>query len=119
MGYPTENPMVIVNCRPDRVDRTLQFAEDVLPNMDIDILVAMGQTVKPITEGVNAKKISPQKYINAEGLPPHEVYKLINGYFMNRMIYGVGNIHGGGEEFVELIIHGKFNLETDQVPQVV
>ncbi|MBA1337034.1 MAG: Poly-gamma-glutamate synthase subunit PgsB/CapB [Firmicutes bacterium] len=56
IGYPTENPMVIVNCRPDRVDRTLQFAEDVLPNMNIDILVAMGQTVKPITEGVNTKK---------------------------------------------------------------
>lgn len=116
MGYPTENPMVIVNCRPDRVDRTQQIAEDVLPNMDIDILVAMGQTVKPITEGVNTKKITPQKYINAEGLPPHEVYKLINGYFMDRMIYGVGNIHGGGDELVELIIHGEFDLEA--VPQL-
>jgi poly-gamma-glutamate synthase PgsB/CapB len=116
IGYPTENPMVIVNCRPDRVDRTQQIAEDVLPNMNIDILVAMGQLVKPITEGVNTKKITPQKYINAEGLPPHEVYKLINGYFIDRMIYGVGNIHGGGEELVELIIQGKFNLET--VPQL-
>lgn len=112
IGYPTENPMVIVNCRPDRVDRTLQFAEDVLPNMNIDILVAMGQTVKPITEGVNTKKISPQKYINAEGLSPHEVYKIIKDYFLNRIIFGVGNIHGGGDELVELII-------TDKVPQLL
>lgn len=112
IGYPTENPMVIVNCRPDRVDRTLQFAEDVLPNMNIDILVAMGETVKPITEGVNTKKISPRQYINAEGLSPHDVHKMIKNYFMNRIIFGVGNIHGGGEELVELIIHGKFNLET-------
>lgn len=118
IGYPTQNPMVIVNCRPDRVDRTLQFAEDVLPNMNIDILVAMGQTVKPITEGVNTKKISPQKYINAEGMSPHEVYKTIKNYFMNRIIFGVGNIHGGGEELVELIIREKFNLETKQVPQL-
>lgn len=112
IGYPTKNPMVIVNCRPDRVDRTQQIAEEVLPNMDIAILVAMGQTVKPITEGVKAKKISLQKYINAEGLSPHEVYKLIKDYFINRMIYGVGNIHGGGDELVELIVHESFNLET-------
>lgn len=110
IGYATENPMVIVNCRPDRVDRTLQFAEDVLPNMNIDILVAMGETVSPITEGVNTKKISPQKYINAEGLSPHEVYKIIKDYFINRIIFAVGNIHGGGEELVELIIHEKFHL---------
>lgn len=107
IGYATENPMVIVNCRPDRVDRTLQFAEDVLPNMKIDILVAMGKTVNPITEGVNTKKIAPRKYINAEGLSPHEVYKIIKDYFINRIIFGVGNIHGGGEELVELIIHER------------
>lgn len=114
IGYPTKNPMVIVNCRPDRVDRTQQIAEEVLPNMDIAILVVMGQTVRPITEVVNAKKISLQKYINAEGLSPHEVYKLIKDYFINRMIYGVGNIHGGGDELVELIVHESFNLETVQ-----
>ncbi|MEL7565157.1 MAG: poly-gamma-glutamate synthase PgsB [Dehalobacterium sp.] len=106
IGYPTENPMVIVNCRPDRVDRTLQFAEDVLPNMKIDILVAMGETVKPITEGVNTNKILPKQYINAEGLSPHEVYKIIKSYFINRITFAVGNIHGGGDELVELIIHG-------------
>jgi len=104
IGYSTENPMIIINCRSDRVDRTLQLAEDVLSNMKIDILVAMGKAVTPVTEGVNTKKISPKKYINAEGLPPHEVYKLIKDYFSNRMIFGVGNIHGGGQELVDLII---------------
>lgn len=124
LGYPTKNPMVIMNCRPDRVDRTLQLAEEVLPNMDIGILVAMGQTVSPVTEVVNSKKISPQKYINAEGLSPHEVYKTIKDSFRNRVIFAIGNIHGGGEELAELIIHDfptelrtRFNLETEQVAQ--
>lgn len=124
LGYPTKNPMVIMNCRPDRVDRTLQLAEEVLPNMDIGILVAMGQTVNPITEVVNSKKISPQKYINAGGLSPHEVYKTIKDSFRNRVIFAIGNIHGGGEELAELIIHDfptelrtRFNLETEQVAQ--
>ncbi len=122
LGYPTKNPMVIVNCRPDRVDRTLQLAEEVLPNLNIDILVAMGQTVNPITEGVNSKKISPRKYINAEGLSPHEVYEIIKDSLINRVTYGIGNIHGGGNELVELIIHDfpteirtRFSPETGQV----
>lgn len=104
VGYKTDNPMVIVNCRSDRVDRTLQLAEDVLPNMKIDILVAMGKTVSPVTEGVNSKKIAPGKYINAEGLSPHEVYQMIRDYFLDRVIFGIGNIHGGGQELVDLII---------------
>lgn len=122
MGYATENPMVIVNCRPDRVDRTLQFAEEVLPQMQIDILVTMGETVNPITEGVQAKKITPCQYINAEGLPPHEVYQMIKRDFAGRIIFGAGNIHGGGEELVELIIHGNhgtFNLPRDPAPQLL
>ncbi|WP_223376830.1 poly-gamma-glutamate synthase PgsB [Schnuerera sp. xch1] len=111
IGYPTKNSMIIVNCRPDRVDRTLQIAEDVLPNMDIDVLVAMGQSVKPITEGVNAERISTQEYINAEGLSPYEVYEMIKDYFSDRTIFGIGNIHGGGEELADLIIHEESKLE--------
>jgi hypothetical protein len=34
------------------------------------------------------------------------------------MIFAVGNIHGGGEELVELIIHEKFIRETNQVLQL-
>ncbi|MBA1337035.1 MAG: Poly-gamma-glutamate synthase subunit PgsB/CapB [Firmicutes bacterium] len=45
-------------------------------------------------------------------MSPHEVYKIIKDYFLNRIIFGVGNIHGGGEELVELII-------TDKVPQLL
>ncbi|HWQ78222.1 MAG TPA: poly-gamma-glutamate synthase PgsB, partial [Anaerovoracaceae bacterium] len=104
IGYSTENAMIIINCRPDRVDRTLQLVEEVLPNMKIDILVAMGMTVAPVTEGVNTKKILPRKYINAEGLSPHEVYKTIKDYFLFRTTFGIGNIHGGGQELVDLII---------------
>ncbi|WP_019849549.1 poly-gamma-glutamate synthase PgsB [Desulfitobacterium sp. PCE1] len=114
MGYATASPMVIVNCRPDRVDRTLQFAGEVLPQMDIEILVAMGETVGPISEGVHTGKIEPRKYINAEGLSPHEVYHMIKDDFAGRMVFGVGNIHGGGEELVELIIHPTCNGFTQQ-----
>src|SRR5690625_7226686 len=35
-GYPTERSIIIMNCRNDRVDRTIQFAVDVLPHLPID-----------------------------------------------------------------------------------
>lgn len=104
IGYQTDKNLILVNCRPDRVDRTIQFAEDVLPNMDIDILVVMGENTRPITEALNKKSITAKEYINLEGLTPHEVFNEIEKYFSNRVVYGVGNIHGGGEEIAELII---------------
>ncbi|KPU45979.1 capsule biosynthesis protein CapB [Oxobacter pfennigii] len=103
MGYPTDKNLILVNCRPDRVDRTIQFAEDVLPNMDIDILAVMGQSTKPITEALNKKKIRAKRYMNLEGLTAIEVFREIEKYFSERVVYGVGNIHGGGDELVDLI----------------
>lgn len=110
IGYPTDKNLILVNCRPDRVDRTIQFAEDVLPHMDIDILVVMGESTKPITEALNKKKISARQYMNLEGLSPIKVFQEIEKYFSNRVVYGVGNIHGGGDEIVELIIEDSVIL---------
>lgn len=105
MGYPTKNPLILLNCRPDRVDRTIQFAEDVLPNMEIDVLVVMGESTKPVTEALNKNKIKANLYINLDGLSPDKVYDSIKDHLIGRVSYSVGNIHGGGEEVVELILH--------------
>ncbi|SNS57102.1 poly-gamma-glutamate synthase PgsB/CapB [Anaerovirgula multivorans] len=110
IGYPTDKNLILLNCRPDRVDRTIQFAEDVLPHMDIDILAVMGESTKPITEALNKKKISARQYMNLEGLSPIEIFQEIEKYFSNRVVYGVGNIHGGGDEIVELIIEDSVIL---------
>ncbi len=77
----------------------------------------LGESVKPINEAIDTKKISPQKYINAEGLSPHEVHELIKEYFEDRTIFGFGNIHGGGEELLEIILHEGANPERGTVLQ--
>ncbi len=104
IGYPTDKNLIIVNCRPDRVDRTIQFAEDVLPNMKIDILAVIGQSTRPITEAINKNIIKPEQYLNLEGLSPVDVFHKIEMYFSERVVYGIGNIHGGGDELVDLIV---------------
>src|SRR5699024_3438684 len=43
-GYSSENSIVVMNCRNDRVDRTIQFVEDVLPHLEISTLIVIGTT---------------------------------------------------------------------------
>src|SRR5699024_6472149 len=49
IGYPVAQPVIIMNARDDRLDRTNQFAYEVLPELDIDTLVAIGKGTGPIT----------------------------------------------------------------------
>lgn len=104
IGYNTNDPVVIVNCRPDRVERTIQIVEDVLPKMQIDILIVMGEIVKPVTDAVEKKKIKVNSCLNMENMSPETVFEKSKGFFEGKVVYGIGNVHGGGEELVNLLI---------------
>jgi poly-gamma-glutamate synthase PgsB/CapB len=102
LGYPTQDPIVIMNCRPDRVDRTEQFANDVLPHMQIDCLMVIGTTTSPIVEAYKAGKIKAREVLDLEDQPTKVIYQAIKERMAGRMIYGVGNIHGAAEPLCEL-----------------
>ncbi|SDJ89056.1 poly-gamma-glutamate synthase PgsB [Natronincola ferrireducens] len=103
LGYPTQDAVMLMNCRSDRVDRTEQFAQDVLPNIPADVIVVIGGTVSPIVEAYKAGKLPVNKIINLEGKNSEEIYEVIQQYFSNRVIYGMGNIHGSAEPLVEML----------------
>jgi len=103
IGYPVKDPIVVLNCRADRVDRTLQYATDVLPNIDIGILLVFGQITKPITEAFEKGRIRANQYMNFEGLPTEKAFLEIKSQLSNRVIFCIGNIHGSGEEFIDLL----------------
>lgn len=103
LGYPVKNPIVVLNCRPDRVDRTIQYADDVLPYIEIGTLIVLGQSTKPIKEAYEKGKIKAETYDNYEGIPTIEAFKKIENNLSDRVIFCVGNIHGAGEEFIELV----------------
>ncbi|WP_042352114.1 poly-gamma-glutamate synthase PgsB [Bacillus massiliigorillae] len=108
IGYPVENPIVIMNCRPDRVDRTEQFAKDVLPYIPCAILVLIGETTSPIVKAYNDGLIPAEKLMNLENQTTEEIYSQLMPQIPNRMIYGVGNIHGAAEPLIEEIEEIKF-----------
>ncbi|TXL66716.1 poly-gamma-glutamate synthase PgsB [Cerasibacillus terrae] len=109
VGYPSENLIVIMNCRDDRVDRTIQFANDVLPYMSISTLILTGSTTAPIVEKYNKDMIKADELLNLEDesmdLVLEELHKRLNG----QVIYGIGNIHGSGEP----LIHHLTNSSTE------
>ncbi len=103
IGYLVDSPIVIMNCRPDRVDRTEQFARDVLPYIKTDILVLIGETTSPIMDAYNEGKIPAKEIWDLEGHSTEEIFNKLRPELHNRMIYGVGNIHGAAEPLIEVM----------------
>src|SRR5699024_10936235 len=66
LGYPADKPIIVMNCRADRVDRTKQFEKDVLPQMDIGKLVVIGETTSPIAQAYREGIITADELIDCE-----------------------------------------------------
>lgn len=107
MNYSEKLPIVIMNCRPDRVDRTEQFAKDVLPHIEADVMVTIGQTTSPIVEAYEKGQLPTKEFWDMENASAEEIIERMKPYLQNRMVYGVGNIHGSAEPLVEEIIKMK------------
>lgn len=92
-----------MNCRADRVDRTQQFAEDVLPYIEASELVLIGETTEPIVKAYEAGKIPADKLFDFEHKSTEEIMFMLKNKLEGRVIYGVGNIHGAAEPLIEKI----------------
>ena len=105
LEYNTEDPIVIMNCREDRVDRTEIFVSDVFPKIQTHTLVAIGEVSEPITTAFNNGQFPNVKnYINLEYAEPDKIMETLNPLLKDRMVFGVGNIHGQGEAFIETLL---------------
>lgn len=108
LGYEVENPIIIMNCRDDRVDRTIQYAEDVLPYLAIGTLVLIGTMADPIIQAVEKGKIKVNRLLDLQGDTTDEIYQTLLTIMDNNVIYGIGNIHGAAEPLIE-----KIQAETE------
>ncbi|NLW52566.1 MAG: poly-gamma-glutamate synthase PgsB [Tissierellia bacterium] len=96
-------PLVVLNARGDRADRTEQFAKDCIPyiNDDIDLLV-MGSMVSPVTDAYAKGKLpNVDKLYNLEDKTGYEVKDKLYDLMDGRMVFLIGNVHGQGEVFLE------------------
>lgn len=103
-NIPMENPVVVMNCRPDRVDRSYQFARDCLPHMGPIQLVVIGEMTAPIRRAYQRGKLSNvQVYRELQGKSVEEIMSVLVPMLDGHVLVGVGNIHGIGEEFIEAL----------------
>ncbi|GAK02148.1 poly-gamma-glutamate synthase subunit PgsB/CapB [Geomicrobium sp. JCM 19037] len=66
LGYPTDDAVIIMNCRSDRYERTEQFASDVLPYLPCRTLVTIGETTNPIAAAFDRGEIPADQFLNLE-----------------------------------------------------
>jgi gamma-polyglutamate synthase len=92
---------VIVNCRADRVQRSELFATDVLPHLPIDTLVVTGEGTRPILRAAERGELEVDELLDLTGAAADEIVSSMNGSLSGGgVVYGVGNLHGGGVELV-------------------
>ncbi|WP_082232702.1 poly-gamma-glutamate synthase PgsB [Halobacillus massiliensis] len=113
-SYPHHDPIIIMNCREDRVDRTEQFARNVLPHLEAERLVLIGEVTDPIVSAYEENKIPAQYLMNMEGRSTEDIWKVLQPYLQEKVVYGVGNIHGAAEPLI-----GKFRTEQTTNKELV
>jgi gamma-polyglutamate synthase len=120
---PSDRLTVIVNCREDRMDRTQRFASDVLPKLPIDTLIVTGRQTRPILQAANgAGAIEVRELVDLTDRTAEDVIDALEGTLSRRIVYGIGNLHGGGAELVSALealeVDGQPTQEpTDPLPE--
>jgi gamma-polyglutamate synthase len=99
--HPDEKLVVIMNCRDDRMERSRQFAEEVLPELPIDTLVVVGEATQPVVRAVERGAVPHREFRDATGAPPHTAVAALDDELHDRVVLGVGNLHGAGTGVVE------------------
>jgi hypothetical protein len=95
--------MVVVNCRKDRVDRTEQFARDVLPNIKAKTLLLIGEVTTPITCSFKKGELPIDNLVDMDRKSAFNVHSFIQkASSEHKLMYGIGNIHGTAEEVIGL-----------------
>ena len=104
MDLPKEDPIVVMNCRPDRVDRSVQFARDCLSLMGPIRLFVIGEKAEPIEHAYQRGKLpNVTEYRNLSNRTVRQIMNELSPLLDEHILFCIGNIHGIGEEFLEAV----------------
>lgn len=111
----TENPIVLFNGRDDRVDRTDQFIEDCFPYLsEKATLVAMGEGSDRIQKAIDSGKLpNIKQFVDLSDLEIDELIERLYSMSKNRILYGIGNIHGDADILLQDMFRIYINDENE------
>ena len=99
-GHPADASVVIMNCRGDRVARTRQFAEEVLPHLPIGTLVIAGEETQAVRRAVQRGRVAAGEVLDRTGADPEAIVDELAPLLAGRVVLGVGNLHGAGRGLI-------------------
>ncbi|MEU0987690.1 poly-gamma-glutamate synthase PgsB [Streptomyces sp. NPDC005953] len=103
---------VVINCRPDRVERNGQMGE-IIPDLDPEKVFVIGHPAKSAIDAIPAEFRSRAVDLGGDRRDPEEfMAALINQLSPNSSLVAIGNIHGQGEVLLEHLAE----LPADETP---
>ncbi|MFI0962579.1 poly-gamma-glutamate synthase PgsB [Streptomyces sp. NPDC021080] len=92
---------VVINCRPDRVERNGQMGE-IIPELDPDKVFVIGHPAKSAIDAIPAEYRSRAVDLGGDRRDPEEFMGLLLAELgADTSLVAIGNIHGQGEHLLE------------------
>ncbi|WP_328672041.1 poly-gamma-glutamate synthase PgsB [Streptomyces sp. NBC_00328] len=92
---------VVINCRPDRVERNGQMGE-IIPELDPDKVFVIGHPARSAIDAIPAEFRSRAIDLGGDRRDPEEFMGLLLGELgADTSLVAIGNIHGQGEHLLE------------------
>ncbi|MER6468590.1 poly-gamma-glutamate synthase PgsB [Streptomyces collinus] len=92
---------VVINCRPDRVERNGQMGE-IIPDLDPEKVFVIGHPAKSAIDAMPAGYRSRAVDLGGDRRDPEEFMRLLLGELgPDSSLVAIGNIHGQGEHLLE------------------
>ncbi|MET9898686.1 poly-gamma-glutamate synthase PgsB [Streptomyces sp. NPDC006446] len=92
---------VVINCRPDRVERNGQMGE-IIPELDPERVFVIGHPAKSAIDAMPAEYRSRAVDLGGDRRDPEEFMRQLLGELgADSSLVAIGNIHGQGEHLLE------------------
>ncbi|MFD3923665.1 poly-gamma-glutamate synthase PgsB [Streptomyces sp. NPDC058595] len=103
---------VVINCRPDRVERNGQMGE-IVPDLQPDQVFVIGHPAKSAIDAIPAEWRSRAVDLGGDKRDPEEFMReLLSRLGPDTSLVAIGNIHGQGE----LLLEQLAELPADETP---
>ncbi|WP_381797126.1 poly-gamma-glutamate synthase PgsB [Streptomyces niveus] len=103
---------VVINCRPDRVERNGQMGE-IVPDLQPDQVFVIGHPAKSAIDAIPAEWRSRAVDLGGDKRDPEEFMReLLSRLGPDSSLVAIGNIHGQGE----LLLEQLAELPADETP---